>query len=250
MGSIMKKYLLTTASVLAIASHASAADMPAAPRAVVPDALWSGWYLGLQGGVVSNSGSFHDLTFSGGGDHAIDQIGGAVGVNGRWLRQSDSFVYGIEADWMWVPTRARQTWGFPVITATQTQLTVGPDWIATVRGTMGLALNATLVYVTGGVAFGDVRNNNTRFPLGGGPAIQIWDDNSTRIGWTTGFGVAHQVMRAWTVRAEGRYVDLGRRTVDCTTTGPAPFCSIGGANYRGEFNNHLFMGLVGLDFKF
>jgi outer membrane immunogenic protein len=243
----MKKYLLATASAIAMAHGASAADMPVAPRAVVVAPLWEGWYLGVQGGAVSSFGTFHDLALvTSSANWNTDRIGGAVGVSGRWLRQSDSFVYGLDADWMWIGAKASFTHVFPGIGNTPQTLTVDPNWLATVRATMGLAVNRTLVYVAGGLAFGQVKNSFTR-PIPG--FDQAWNDNSVRVGWTGAVGVAHQITSAWSVRAEGRYVDLGRRTVDCTSSTTFA-CQIGGTNYRGEFSNHMFMGLLGLDFKF
>jgi hypothetical protein len=53
----------------------------------------------------------------------------------------------------------------------------------------------------------------------------------------------------WTARAEARYVDLGRSTVNCIP-GTSNCIAPGGGTYRGEFRNSLVMGLVGIDFKF
>ena len=68
MGAVMKKFLLATTSVLALAQAATAADLPArvpvkAPApVVVPVATWTGFYLGIQGGVVSHRGRFNDTS--------------------------------------------------------------------------------------------------------------------------------------------------------------------------------------------
>ena len=247
-GLDMKKYLLATASALAIVGSANAADLAvkAAPYRPAPVPLWAGWYVGLQGGVVSNRGDFTELS-----DQqrttSSTKIGGAGGVNLGWLGQQGSFVYGAEADWMWVGAKAQTTFAFPNPGSTVSVQTFDPNWISTVRGKAGLALDATLVYITGGVAFGHVKNSMVRSTTG---FNQTYDDNTTRVGWTMGFGVAHQVTSNVVVKAEGRYVDLGKREVSCASTVNVGQCSVAGTAYKGEFSNSLFMGLVGVDFKF
>jgi outer membrane immunogenic protein len=243
----MRSCLLATVSILAIANGANAADLAvkAAPYRPVP--LWAGWYVGLQGGVVSNRGDFSSLSDRQ-GTTSSTKIGGAGGVNFGWLGQQGSFVYGVEADWMWVGAKAQSTFLFPGNPgATASVQTFDPNWISTVRGKAGLALDATLVYITGGLAFGHVKNSMIRTNTGG--LDQTYAENTTRVGWTMGFGVAHQVTSNVVVKAEGRYVDLGKRGVDCTTVGNPLNCS-NGATYKGEFSNSLFLGLVGVDFKF
>ena len=114
------------------------------------------------------------------------------------------------------------------------------NWLATIRARFGVAVaSATLLYVTGGVAFGNVRNHAGVTFLG---TNYVVDKITT--GWTVGGGIEHMFARNWTARAEVRYADLGKTTVNCTgdTT-----CDFG---YRGEFSNKLLMGLVGVSLKF
>jgi outer membrane immunogenic protein len=120
-------------------------------------------------------------------------------------------------------------------------------WLATVRGRAGLAVDATLVYFTGGVAFGHVKNSIAALNFDGSTSGSF-SESKTRTGWTAGFGVEHIFSRHWTARAEFRYVDLGRSGGIGCTTGTSTFCS--DFNYRSDFSNTLMMGLVGLNYKF
>ena len=123
----MKKYLLATASVLAMTCGASAADMAVkAPAYAAPVARWSGCYLGVQGGVASHRGDFSDLSAEEFDRKATD-IGGTAGVNLACLRQDGSFVYGLEGDWMWVGAKASQTFQFPFVNADRRVLSMDPD---------------------------------------------------------------------------------------------------------------------------
>jgi outer membrane immunogenic protein len=247
----MRSYLLATVSILAIANGANAADlaMKTAPYRPAPVPLWAGWYVGLQGGVASHRGDFSDLS-NRQETTSSTKIGGTGGVNFGWLGQQGSFVYGAEADWMWVGAKAQTTFVFPGGGSTVSVQTFDPNWISTVRGKAGLALDATLVYITGGLAFGHVKNSMVRTNTTSG-LDQTYAENTTRVGWTMGFGVAHQVTSNVVVKAEGRYVDLGKREVDCATVGNPLNCANGATNtYKGEFSNSLFLGLVGVDFRF
>src|SRR6266545_4058419 len=95
-GGVMKKHLLATVSVLAIATGASAADLTVkAPYRPVPVAVWAGWYVGLQGGIVSHRGEFNDFNFTVQG-YPSTRIGSTAGVNFGWLGQQGSLVYGVE----------------------------------------------------------------------------------------------------------------------------------------------------------
>ena len=146
----------------------------------------------------------------------------------------------MEGDWNWLDVRARRD---DLALASGQQTSFDVSWLATVRGRAGLALDATLLYVTGGLAFGKVKNRSAF--LINGIADETFEVNETKVGWTAGVGVEHMFSPHWTVRAEFRYVDLGTTKATCATQ-LSPDCSL----YRGEFSNTLTMGLVGVDYKF
>jgi outer membrane immunogenic protein len=239
----MKKFLLATTSVLALAHAATAADLPArmpvkAPAPVlVPVATWTGFYLGIQGGVVSHRGRFDDSSpvdgvFQNGRD---TQVGGTLGGYAGFNVQHGTLVFGLEADGSWVGAKATTTWS-----------SVGPTagsfdvrWLATARGRLGVAYDLTLFYVTGGAAFGNVKNS-AQNPPGG---IAILSESKTRVGWTVGGGIERRIASNWTMRGEVRYVDLGRSDTVCG----GPF---GCSQYSGTFKNSMIEGLVGVGLKF
>src|SRR5690606_27625001 len=96
----MRKFLLSTAASVAVATGASAADLGSpipdvvypAPAAQVHD--WSGFYAGLHGGF--GFGSIEDIGNVNSPSHPSSGIfgGGQVGYN----LQSGNLVLGIEAD--------------------------------------------------------------------------------------------------------------------------------------------------------
>ena len=130
--------------------------MKAPAPVVVPVANWTGFYLGAQGGVVSHRGRFTDTSPVDGVllDGSASEIGGTFGGYAGFNLQQGAFVFGIEADGSWVGAKATGTWNTAPSTTTAT---FDVNWLATVRGRLGVAYDLTLFYVTGGVAFAGVR---------------------------------------------------------------------------------------------
>jgi outer membrane immunogenic protein len=225
----------------AIGATASAADLPPAPvytkAPLTPAYNWTGGYLGIQGGFVRQDGSLQitDLADAG-GNLSLNKPGGTVGGVFGYNWQHGSFVYGLESDWSWVG-------GKPSSNERFLQTSFGTDWIATTRGRAGLAVDATLLYLTGGLAFGHVRNNETQLS-GDGTTFISFNQDATKVGWTAGAGIEHMLTANWTTKAEFRYIDLGTSTVPCID-------GTGRCNgLKGDFSNTLMMGLVGLNYKF
>jgi outer membrane immunogenic protein len=149
--------------------------------------------------------------------------------------QLGNFVYGLEGDWNALGGKATTDGVF-------LQASFGADWVATTRGRAGLALDATLLYFTGGLAFG--RTKDSAVNTSNGVPFRSFSEEATNVGWTVGAGIEQKLSANWSAKAEFRYIDLGSRTVSCTS-GIAN-C----AGYRGQFSNTLTMGLVGLNYKF
>ncbi len=243
----MKKFLLATVSIVALSSVARAADLPAAvptkERMYVPVPLanWAGGYVGLEGGVARRKAQgteflgIFDTTFSRDGS----KTGGAAGALAGYNWQQGSFVYGVEGDWNWTGAKATGS------DVNFSSISFDTNWLATVRARVGLAADSTLFYLTGGAAFAHVNNSLRVSADGPGGVLFSFTQNQTKAGWTVGAGVEHMLTPNWTARAEFRYVDLGKTTVDCT-----PAVSDCPTGYRGEFSNKLMLGLVGLAYKF
>src|SRR5262249_49736636 len=110
-------------------------------------------------------------------------------------------------------------------------------WLSTVRTRFGLVVGDTMAYVTGGVAFGGVKNCFLCTPLS--PDNKA--ESKTRVGWAIGGGVEHMLTRNWIVGLEGLFADLGGRTV--TNPNIAPFKT-------SRFSNQAVIGRLKLNYKF
>lgn len=116
-------------------------------------------------------------------------------------------------------------------------------WVATLRGRAGLTFDATLVDITGGLAFGGV-DNSLIANIDDGGLTGSFIDGKTRLGWTAGVGVEHMFAPHWTLRGEWRYVDLGTHGAQCANGNDV--CT----GTHVDFSNTLMLGLVGLAYKF
>src|SRR5262249_24234616 len=152
---------LSTVSSFVIATAANAADLARAPYKAPLGAplaeTWAGPYIGIIGGAVRHDSSFRDSDCSFSCRMwDLHDTGGTFGGVAGWNWQHGSFVYGLEGDWSWVGAKTSDTRNtFNQFNSPLTQ-SADVNWLATVRGRVGLAFDATLVYVTGGVAFGHV----------------------------------------------------------------------------------------------
>jgi outer membrane immunogenic protein len=201
----MKNFLLASVAALGIvaAGAASAADLPSRKGPVeaplyVPVFTWTGFYVGANAGyawgqvdstnlgVIGGFGSFDDPDgFIGGG-----QIGYNYQI-GQW-------VVGLEADFQGADLKATAVAG--AFTASNEM-----NWFGTVRGRVGYAFDRFLPYVTGGFAYGNVKNKVT------GPFGAFSDDN-TQYGWTIGGGLEYAFTNNLTAKLEYLYVDLDKES--------------------------------------
>jgi outer membrane immunogenic protein len=250
-------------------ASASAADLsvrrgPPAPAmmAPVPVFTWTGFYAGVNlGGSFGRANtdadlSFNSITFPGrvlGGSTShgqdVDGVigGGQIGYN--W--QTGAFVFGIETDIQgsgqrgsWTDTCPTGSFNCGTFAATVDH-TDKLTWFGTTRGRIGAAFDRLLVYGTGGVAYGEVKSENTLTRDG---IVTTFDTSKVRSGWTLGGGVEWAFLPNWTARVEYLYMDLG--TIDNTYAIPAGVgFGLGGTiNTSSRFTDNIVRGAI--NFKF
>jgi len=215
----MKKTLLAATAFTALSFSAFSADLPArtfAPVAPAPIFSWTGFYVGANAGFIRSMAAATD-----GADfwssHEIDSSGSAVlgGIQAGYNYQVGAIVFGLEADLAATNADAKNT--THVFRADQHKTSA----LGTVRGRVGYALDRTLLYVTGGLAHGNVKNSvaNTFF---------LTPPNAETSGWRTGYavggGVETAVNEHWTVKAEALYYNVGSSSAQFVISSvPYPF---------------------------
>src|SRR5262249_2163975 len=81
------------------------------------------------------------------------------------------------------------------------------DWFGTARLRAGYAMDATLLYFTGGIAFGGVHDTLSLTPTAGSTSTVSKRDAET--GFVLGGGVEHLFSSRWSAKIEYQYIDLG-----------------------------------------
>ncbi len=107
---------------------------------------------------------------------------------------------------------------------------------------MGLAVDDTLVYITGGLALADLKSNvgiTTTTCTGCNFNTAL---NNVEAGWVAGLGVEHKLNQNWSVFSEFLYYDFGRKS----TTASNSF----GTSYTTEFTHEIFQGKLGVNYRF
>ncbi len=186
------------------APAAQAADLFVPPPAA-PMWTWTGLYGGVHAGMVDgdiDGDTFFGKTMGISNDEtAFDPNGFMGGVQAGYNYQIDSIVLGIEGDFSLGDVD--DTIYPQIYTAARVEAQV--DWMATIRGRLGWAMDRTLFYVTGGAAFTKLKMKMDLF----GGRIDDKDSNSM-FGWTVGGGVEHAFTDSISLKAEYLYADFGK----------------------------------------
>jgi outer membrane immunogenic protein len=228
----MKKFLLGTLGLVAMAAPALAADLPVkAPPPVLPPLFnWSGFYIGGNGGWGQSDNCFGivDPVFGLLGSECNNRSGGVVGgqIGYRWQQPGSHFVFGLEAQGDWANLRAsRQSLIDPGLT-----LSAKTDAIGLFTGQIGFGWDTWLWYFKAG---GAVTSNNltvTDTTLGLG--VGIAQANTTRWGGVIGTGFEYAFTPNWSVGFEYDHLMLGGQD---TVIG-APASIFNGTLLRGTQN--------------
>lgn len=158
------KYLKLTAAIAAasLASGAALAADPVFPAPIIDEALydWTGLYIGAHVGYGWSTDS---------GGTSADGFLGGIQAGYNW-QVAPQFVLGAEADIAW--------------TGIESAFAITQDYVATVRGRLGFAVDSVLLYGTAGWA-------HTKLSSG-------WTGN----GYAVGAGVEWAFAPGWSTKAE------------------------------------------------
>ncbi len=254
----MKRLLLASTVLAGLTAVASAADLPrrAAPPVFVPVPVftWTGFYAGINAGYGFGTGNDNNRTttvlatapvfapgavgaavFNNRNNNEGFVGGGQIGYNYQFTPGS-GVVIGVEADAQYVDFGSQRN-NASIIGANVNNLTFvnpnglsGLDYFGTVRGRLGYAFDRTLVYGTGGFAYGGGGGNDFGLPNS--------SRNDFRTGWTAGGGIEYALptdsflnffkSSAVTLKVEGLYVNLDR---DNRNNGVFAYSPATGATY-------------------
>jgi outer membrane immunogenic protein len=252
-----------------LAVAASAADLPVYAKAPPLPPTWTGFYVGGNVGyswgpwdTASNQKifNFESTTAS----PKVDGVIGGLQAGYNW-QFNPQWVFGIEADVQVTGEKAKQNWedpGVPVpllpppLPGDFVPRVGGPaslssewdlPWFGTARARAGyLATPSSLLYATGGLAFGESRYK-FNFSQPGAAAVPAptgyaLSSSQTRVGFAVGAGAETKLDRNWSVKFEYLYVDLGTASINTT--------DIDGQPFRVDYHVRDHIARVGLNYSF
>ncbi|MBA7481665.1 hypothetical protein ES707_17139 [subsurface metagenome] len=258
---------------------AAAADLPLMPAKTAPLVLysWTGFYVGgnvgYSQGRAGTSDSFSitpsalpvvpGQVAAGNSNFNMDGViaGGQLGYN--W--QIGRAVLGLEADLQWSGQKGSTNFvcpvpvigpffscnaliaagfdGFPPTVA----ITQSLEWFGTFRGRAGAIVTPdTLVYVTGGLAYGQIKTDGTFTGYNVRTILtSSFSQTNRQVGWTAGVGLEQRIAGNWTGKIEYLYIDLG--TVSGSAAEPRNFPPLALA-YSSHVTDNILR--IGLNYKF
>ena len=255
----MKNLLVSIASFAALTASAVAADIQSTATPNPPaDSFntWKGLYVGLSaGGIWGNASSVNVTTMPVQGVEASDPKlsfykttqggaantgavstgglrgfigGGQFGYNEVFRYGSSQFVSGIELDLQGIAGGGYNP-GFvaylPDIGISYSNVSVhnNTSYIGTARGRLGYLITPNLLlYSTGGLAYGYISSNFTRWSLDypttdGSFGVGTYALSTLKAGWTAGGGGEWMFRPNWSLKAEYLYYDLGTVSMNAET---------------------------------
>lgn len=205
-------------------------------KAVAPRLTWAGGYLGLHGGYGwGNFDAFH------GASAPVEIVnlkpdGGFGGFQSgaNWMI-SPNWLFGLETDASYGNLKDNGQSSVP------DPVSAKVDALGTLRARLGYVAGDTLVYVTGGGAYGHEKSSLTFI---GNRFIS----RENHFGWALGGGVEYKFAPAWSAKLEYIYMDLGKNHFDTTDLGQLKNTELTintvkfGINYSGPVIERLFSG--------
>jgi outer membrane immunogenic protein len=243
----MKKFLLGSLGLVAMAAPALAADLPARTYTKAPPPVpvmapiydWTGFYIGANGGWADSHNCWNEF-FAGGtlfNDGCVSKSGGVLGgqVGYRW--QIGQAVFGLEAQGDWANIRSSHISLFDPTGGTSTFTKV--DGLGLFTGQIGYSWGPSLLYVKGGAAVVSDQVGLTDNFSG----LTLATVNSTRWGGTVGIGFEYLFTPNWSVGLEYDHLFMGNQNNSF---------GVGGvfANVANRIGQDLDMVTVRFNYKF
>lgn len=219
----MNKILIGAAIGVLAATSASAADLAVkAPVASPPPPIWTGFYAGLHAGwawdaLSATTTSVNTDLLGLPTSHSLDRNGPVYGGQAGYNVQLANWVVGIEGDFSGVHVTGTSSVNVipnvnPLLPRGTAAISSELEWLASIRGRLGVTWRASLLYITGGYAAASVSHKSTYEVITPFVAAASLSTQSTLNGWVIGGGVESMLTGNWTIRAEYLYYRFGGLT--------------------------------------
>jgi outer membrane immunogenic protein len=236
-----------------LTGSATAADMPIKSQPMRQAcAQFGGSYLGINGGWA-----YHDTTwvdrkdwvdkFS--RDYHLGSVsttrdGGTVGGQIGYNWQRNCTLFGIEVDANWADLKGskfyspREDRGFTDLTLAQKV-----QWFGTIRARTGLIIDDLLLYVTGGVAYANIKHAWTMDDTNGDGIIESFSSKTGRWGLVGGVGAEWAWTQNWSIKSEVLYIRFREQTTSV-------FSEAANLNVKFDHQDSMWVARLGLNYRF
>jgi outer membrane immunogenic protein len=237
---------------------------------VAPACTWTGFYVGVNGGVGWQKSTFGDQNYASAGgegayyiqqpsvtyDNVNGVVGGQVGFNYQWR----DLVLGIEADADYSGNSINkprlpdfnesdgnhENYGWYNVARI--------DFQGSVRGKLGISLldNKAMIYATGGAAFvhGDWSSASTYYSHFYDAIYDYgWTGEDWRWGLIGGMGIEYKLNCRWSVKAEALYTWLAEDVQETSYYGSG-LTEGAGPNAKFIFADELYSFRLGVNYSF
>ncbi len=160
--------------------------------------------------------------------------GAAVGYN--WLYDS-LLLLGFEADVSVLDGKTSTAGSATGVSPYEIDTSAEINWVATVRGRLGITFDRSLIYVTGGLGIGERQFSQSIVQLNF-PFVETGRANSTGVGWVLGGGLEHALGSEWSLRLQYLHIDLGSESADSVGVCPPPsvdVCAVYTGSHKVDF---------------
>jgi outer membrane immunogenic protein len=256
---------------------AQAADMPLKAPPVAPGVNWTGFYVGghIGYGWGTKDFSLPDIAgekfgdcsgkdrecfdFSKLGSPALShKLSGFLGgAQAGFNLQSGAFVYGVEGQFSWTGMKEDSLsklgqfnlvncWS-DISKEIDLKAHTEVNWVATIAGRLGYAIDRVLIYGKAGVAFADQDYN--WIVIKGGKDLATAKFSDTRTGWMVGGGAEWALWHNWSAKLEYNYMDFGTETINVG----ANVCLNGQCtkkDVRVDIEEHMHVVKLGVNYRF
>lgn len=254
----MRRIYLSTAVVALVVTTPALGTAFAQDRGIPFD----GFYAGINGGygfgknIVRTVGGspVNNATVADGARPPIAKLNtegflGGVQLGHNW--RMDNYVLGLETDAQYTDmqdTRTVVTTGTAFPGVRNNRFVQNMNWFGTTRARLAYAWDNAMIYGTGGIAYGRLKNQ-VNFS-GPSPASTLQFTDSYRrnnFGYTVGAGFEQGLDVNWSIKMEYLYYDLGPSELF-----PNVIAGSGGAGsgYQSSFNNQGQIGRIGINYRF
>lgn len=210
-------------------------------------AAWDGFYAGIHAGLGAFTGRAQDwergVYSDPDGDINLNGFAGLAGVQTGYNHRIGNVIYGLEGDVAWTGFDEGRSFEATNATTDESYSSARMDWLATMRGRLGVTDGNGMVYITTGLAMAHVRHCANRNDSGVTPCstpgeiVVDWD--GVRLGLVVGAGVEARLSKNLSLKSEYLYVQLDDRNVDYIN-------DIALENI--DFGNHAHMLRLGLNY--